>query len=390
MSSSFLKSAFVISSLGGLLLFPTASAATKKVEAYVMSAPTVPMEGINSISFQLGGQQGTVLQSALFNLAKNPNIGKDTNWLTGKTKPHPMLETQIDPLTLSVTQSGGDASLQGSAGGSAQDSVESEQKTDREGKSYTLWCAKRVATLSYTVKMNHGNSVLLDKSDQDEIMSSSCNRESAAKAKAGLASAQDMLKAISQRLAVRILAEIRPTWRTQVYLLQKDRSVKKGNGILAKKGNVGGALGEYLGVAEDDPYNFAALHNAGVAYEMAGSFSKAQEFLDRACKLGEPDLCAKSKERLSGRINEADTLMTMGLTVRGEPSITAGGGAATKKIAGNKKKRVVVLTSTGADADVLTQVPGGLSVEVIGEENGYVKIKLPDGAVGYVKKSQVK
>jgi hypothetical protein len=375
-----------------LFVGPTAVAGVKKIETYVVRAPSIDMEGIRTISVDIRGDQGAVLKSAIFDLTKDDQIGKERSWFSGKIKDKPNFEPSVDLITLSVVTQGADARLSGSASGNSRDTVETERKTDREGNQYTVWCVKRTATLSYEVAMTVGNDLRMQKADSDQIGDSSCSRKSSTDAKAGVASPQRMIEVLGKRLAVRILAEIRPIWRVQVFKLHNDRSTKKANKRIYKKKDLAGGLSMLMELVESDPYNFSGLHNAAVANEMAGHLSKALELIAKACNLGEEaELCAETQQRIIARDSDADLLHTLGLRIRGRAGAASNGPiAATRKIKGSKKKRIVVFTAAGEDGEVLTQVPGGLRVQVVGEEGEYLKIRLPDGAMGYVLSDQVK
>jgi len=60
------------------------------------------------------------------------------------------------------------------------------------------------------------------------------------------------------------------------------------------------------------------------------------------------------------------------------------------KLKGGAKDRFVIKKTPHSNAETLAKIPGGLELDSLGKEGGWIKVRLIDGKIGYVYKKYIK
>ncbi|MCP4158099.1 MAG: hypothetical protein GY757_60910 [bacterium] len=156
-----------------------------------------------------------------------------------------------------------------------------------------------------------------------------------------------------------------------------------------KRGEFGRTLTIYNAIVNADPYNHQAVYMQGLSYEMACNYDKALERYKMAYQImDESDDYYKAIERIEGQkemwrvLNENDIYMTVKNINQPENQATA----ATQKVKlkGTSKNRVPVYGATD-QSNIIMNIPGGLSLDLIAKEKSHYKGKLITGKEGYIR-----
>jgi hypothetical protein len=169
---------------------------------------------------------------------------------------------------------------------------------------------------------------------------------------------------------------------------------------LAKKSlenyDLNAAYVQYTAVAEQDPYNYAALYNLGMLHEITGNYKQALEKYGMVTKLvSKDDKYLKALQRVTKQEKFWEQLAVLGVELK-EHDFTVSADqvqAATLpkvQVKGGKGDRYEVLKEGSDDAAVLIKVPGGIDLELLGREGDYYKVKLLDGREGFIHKDNAK
>lgn len=177
--------------------------------------------------------------------------------------------------------------------------------------------------------------------------------------------------------------------------LKKYRSDSKKAMKLLGRGDLGRALAIYTSIVNRDPYNHRALYMQGVVYELASDYDQALErynmayqVYDEADQYHEAIIRTEGQQKLwkvltrNGMAKPVKNLLLSKAEVEdaGKPKV---------KLKGTSKIRIHVYGSPGNN-DVMMDVPGGISMDLVAVENNFFKVKLITGKEGYVNSKDVK
>ncbi len=155
------------------------------------------------------------------------------------------------------------------------------------------------------------------------------------------------------------------------------------------------SLAIYTAIAEKDPYNHRALYMQGVIHEMASDYDKALEKYNMAYQIYEESkdyhraiARVEGQKALWAQLNKIGIPLTTMDLILSEKEIEV---ASRKKIIlkNNSKIRIPVYASPDKNK-IIMKVPGGISLDVISNEEDFYKVKLITGQEGYIHIEDVK
>lgn len=164
---------------------------------------------------------------------------------------------------------------------------------------------------------------------------------------------------------------------------------------LLGRGDLGRALAIYTSIVDRDPYNHRALYMQGVVYELASNYNQALERYNMAYQVyDEADQYHEAIVRTEGQQNLWKVLNRNGRRIPVKNLLLSKGevenaGKSKVKLKGTSKIRIPVYASPGNN-EVMMNVPGGISMELVSVENNFFKVKLIKGKEGYVNSKDVK
>jgi tetratricopeptide (TPR) repeat protein len=176
--------------------------------------------------------------------------------------------------------------------------------------------------------------------------------------------------------------------------LKKYRSDSQKAMELLERGDLGRALAIYTSIVDRDPYNHRALYMQGVVYELASDYDRALEQYNMAYQVfDEADQYHEAIIRTEGQQNLWKVLNRNGVPIPTRNLLLSKrelerAGKPKVRLKGNSKIRIPVYTSPG-NSEVMMNVPGGISMELISVENNFFKVKLITGKEGYVNNKDV-
>ncbi len=163
------------------------------------------------------------------------------------------------------------------------------------------------------------------------------------------------------------------------------------------RSNLHTAFVQYSAVVGQDPYNHGAQFNLGVLCEAIGSYKIAIEKYDLAFSLkSDEDKYRKAKDRLARQVEFWDALADMGLELTPDDfEVTAEELAAANrdrvKINGSSKDRHEIKAEPNVASATITQIPGGIELDVLETVAGWYKVRLPlDGKEGFLAQEKAK
>lgn len=156
-------------------------------------------------------------------------------------------------------------------------------------------------------------------------------------------------------------------------------------------GRIDKAILIYTELYEQDPYNAAFAYNIGIVNESTGNFAKAKELIGLAYEIDdENSLYKEASKRINNTIQYLDYLSTRGITITPYTFDDSGSKVANKvKTRGTRKLRFPVYSEKSEKSDVVVNVPGDLSFEVLEDGDTWVKIKLVGGKEGYIQRKNL-
>lgn len=375
--------------LGLLFAAPVAHAGLfggDTISVDVLRPPRSSVGRAKTVAFRASGY-GDKMQSGVSELLRHPNLSGDSGWFKseGLVAKIDSREREASPTPLQVVTGAADIVVTLKADGSASD--ESKSNTNKEGK--TTVCVTRTALLQYTASGESGSQTLFTLSDTARKGDTSCSSDGS-NPSGKLASADTLLRAAADSVAVDVALQLRPYWTREKFELESDKTVKKAVKE-ALDGRVGAAIAILESTAAADPYNFAANYDLGVLAEIYGDFETAVSYYNKAAAVKSDDKDLKSSQaRLAKRTSQVDVLLKMGLDVRGRPpAADAAALADTVTLRGKSDTRVPLYESASTDANIVVQLPGGMKLTVFQRQGDFIEVKTLDGRQGFIAASAV-
>jgi tetratricopeptide (TPR) repeat protein len=153
---------------------------------------------------------------------------------------------------------------------------------------------------------------------------------------------------------------------------------------------------QYAAIAEQDPYNHAALFNLGVLYESVGNYQPAQGKYSMAAKLkSKEDKYIKAQARVAKQVAFWEKLNAMGIYIQEhtfEVSAEQIQAATVAKIQvnGPGSSRFEIKAEPNPSSQTLVKVPGEIELELIEQAGDWYKVRLLDGREGFIAKKDAK
>ena len=159
--------------------------------------------------------------------------------------------------------------------------------------------------------------------------------------------------------------------------------------------NVDEAYVYYWSIYEQDPYNPRVLYNLALLNEVVGNYQEARDYYEMAYQLKDEGRYEEGLERVVRNVELAEALAQVGIEITPYAfAVTAAdieAAMATKvEVKGRREDRVEVYAGPSEASEVVVQVPGGVSLTVIGEEGEWYCVELLGGNEGYIHKDKVK
>lgn len=206
----------------------------------------------------------------------------------------------------------------------------------------------------------------------------------------------DCLKQLSSEIA----NYLAPHYSLSEYELEKIelKQFKDLGETAAKKAEsleIDGAYVLYKSIYDQDPYNPELLYNMGILNEVVGNYGQAKEFYEMALQLKEEKNYKKAFTRVEKNLMFSEALRELGIVIAEHSfeiseTIQAAAMAQKIEIKGGSADRIPVFAEPREGSEVVGQVPGGISFNVLNQEGQYYRIKLLGGKEGYVHQSKAK
>lgn len=152
----------------------------------------------------------------------------------------------------------------------------------------------------------------------------------------------------------------------------------------AEGGQLDRAFRLFSQILLSDHFNDAVYYDIGVLNEVVGNFTEADSCYRIASGLREDEDYAKALEncRITGQ--DIITLDSLGIPIRNH--IFSESNPATRvHLKGDKDERIPIRASASDTSAIIARVPGGSQVDLIGTEGNWIKVKMFDGEMGYVR-----
>jgi hypothetical protein len=294
---------------------------------------------------------------------------------------------------------GVDAIIAGNLSVSCDDRWVKEDREDKKKGKYQVNCNKRVATAGATIriiKVETGQ-VIGSKDSRHKEEQKKCEGEWGS----DLPTPETTVEICLQKVATELVDYFAPQFEMQ----KLDFAKIEGDEYKRFKETAEDALDrydldlaylQYAAIAEQDPYNHAALFNLGVLYEAVGNYKPAQEKYTMAARLkSKEDKYTKAQARVSKQVDFWEKLNALGIYVQErtfEVSAEQMEAATVAKIQTNGpgSARYEVKAAPDPGSQTLLRVPGEIELELIEAAGDWYKVRLLDGREGFVAKKDAR
>ncbi len=143
-------------------------------------------------------------------------------------------------------------------------------------------------------------------------------------------------------------------------------------------------------IAEQDPYNDAAIYNLGALHEIVGNYQKARVQYTAAFNLRSKEgKYRDALKRITRQTDYWDKLNALGITLEEyqfqasneEMTVATSARVETK---GPRATRHEIKVDANANSETLARVPGEIELQLLETVSGWYKVKLPDGKEGFL------
>ncbi len=204
--------------------------------------------------------------------------------------------------------------------------------------------------------------------------------------------AEDMASELIEPFGMNIANDISPRWALEGWEVERNQDTVVGVLMAKNEQDWLAATDWFVRNAAKDPYNEWLQYNSAVLLGLTGHFEAADEHLGKARAIKDRPRYRMFAGRLEKLAREAETLDAMGHgTPPGDFAGKAGeyADADTVNVKGPAKKRFPLTESPGGGGTVV-EVPGGMTLVVIGEDGGFLQVQTFDGVVGWIEAKRVK
>ncbi|MCI0699254.1 hypothetical protein L0337_45540 [candidate division KSB1 bacterium] len=152
----------------------------------------------------------------------------------------------------------------------------------------------------------------------------------------------------------------------------------------------------YTAIAEQDPYNHAALFNLGVLHEAVGNYKPAQEQYTLAAKLkSKEEKYTKAQTRATKQVAFWEKLNALEIylqarTFQASAEQMQVATAPKIQVNGSSSHRFEIKAESNPASQTLVKVPGEIELELVAAAGDWYKVKLLDGREGYLARKDGK
>ncbi|MDZ7291115.1 MAG: CsgG/HfaB family protein [candidate division KSB1 bacterium] len=294
---------------------------------------------------------------------------------------------------------GVDAIITGNLSVSCEDRWVKENREDKKKGKYQVNCNQRVASASGTIriiKVETGQVIGSKQSNHKEELKK-CEGEWGK----DLPTPETTVDACLNAVARELVDYFAPRFEQQKLEFAKiegdeyKRFYETAKNALERY-DIDTAYLQYAAIAEQDPYNHAALFNLGVLYDAVGDYKHAQEKYAMAARLkSKEDKYIKAQARVARQLAFWDKLNALGIYIQERTfEVSAeqvqAAGVAKIQVSGSSSERFEIKAEPNPASQTLLRVPGEIELELIQDAGDWYKIKLLDGREGFIAKKNAK
>ncbi|HMV67577.1 MAG TPA: CsgG/HfaB family protein [Myxococcota bacterium] len=404
--------------LGALLCPLSAWALPADIELAFLAPPRNPMPGVTSLGvIGIGGFQGRAMEDAIVTalVDRNRGLPSGTRLLDdGSIKAWPNFYPVVERARLAavineqelgqsgLVDDGARASLGQLMGAGllltgtvGQPTFEEEWTTTtttvvKDGTSYqvVLQCLDRTVHVGFaarTIDATTGQ-IAQAPSYRRDLGDRAC-KPSRGDAEAAVASVDALALRAFPGLALAAANDIAPYWRLTKLDADRNKSTSEGLDVFRKENDLVGAAGWFLAQSEANAYDEWVRFHAAVFLTATLHFEEAHAHLDAARAINPRPVYAHFADTLSRLESDFQVLRSLGVPV--EPLVLRPTTRALDAVTVKGSKAVPVVGAPGG-AEVVVQVPGGMTLTVVQREGEWIEVRTFDGKQGWIAASAVR
>lgn len=290
---------------------------------------------------------------------------------------------------------GVDAMLIGSINVSVQDTWLKEAREDKKKGKYEVDCEKLVAHVSATVrfiKVETGQ-VIGSKDSRQKFEDKKCKGDYGS-----LATPEAAVDNCLATIARELVDYFAPRFQEQKIEFAKiegeeyKRSVEVAKRALEDY-DLNTAYVQVAAIAEQDPYNDAAIYNLGALHEIVGNYQKARAQYTAAFNLRSKEgKYRDALKRITRQTDYWDKLNALGIALQEyqfqasseEMAVATSSRVETK---GPRATRYEIKADANPNSETVARVPGEIELQLLETVSGWYKVRLPDGKEGFLPQS---
>jgi tetratricopeptide (TPR) repeat protein len=293
---------------------------------------------------------------------------------------------------------GVDAMLIGAVNVSVQDTWVKETREDKNKNKYEVDCEKLVANVGVTVRFVNV--------ETGQVIGSTDSRQKSEdkKCKGDYGNLPTPEAAVDKCLhaAARELVDyFTPRFKEQKIEFAKiegeeyKRSVETAKRALSDY-DLNSAYVQVAAIAEQDPYNDAAIYNLGALHEVVGNYSKAKEQYTLAYNLkSREDKYRDALKRITKQTDYWSKLNALGIALQeyqfqASSEEMAVATSARVETNGPRATRYEIKTDANPGSETVARVPGEIELQLLETVSGWYKVRLPDGKEGFLPQASAK
>lgn len=294
---------------------------------------------------------------------------------------------------------GVDAIITGTVTVSCEDRWSKENRKDKKKGNYTVDCNKRAASAFATIriiKVETGQ-VIGSKQAMKKEEQKKCEGDYGS----DLPTPETSVDKCLQPIALELVNYFAPRFDQQKLEFAKiEGDAYKRFSETAKDAldryDLDTAYLQYVAIIEQDPYNHAALFNAGVLEEAVGNYKQAVEKYAMSAKLkSKEDKYTKAQNRVEKQVGFWEKLNAMGIYIQERKfEVTSeqvqSATVAKVQVNGSGSNRFDIKAAPDAGSATLLKVPGEIELELIETVGDWYKVRLLDGREGFIGKKDAK
>ena len=274
-----------------------------------------------------------------------------------------------------------------------------QQYKDKKGVTHHNYILKKTVKVDVTMKIvSVETAAVIGTKTVARTLTDSKNSKKSYPSESSLADDGELVLKGLKLLAFPLVAYFSPHYDYASFPIEKVKGKEfkeKGKvaGKLLRNGKINEAYFIYKDLFDKDNYNSSIAYNLGAIYEVIGHFEQAKECYGIAMDLVDARKFRMAYDRMENGIEMLGALKEAGVEIKPynfSESKAERAMAEKVEVKGSRSKRTPVYSGPHDKAEVITQVPGGISLRVAGREGNYVKVLLRGGKEGYIHKNFLK